>query len=246
MKLSPAVPMWRQVADYLRAQILDGTFPAGTVLPSEETLAAEYGVSRPVIRNGIKTLVDEGLVEVRRPHGNLVRNPFARPGRTEHHTLTEQADARRPADAGNWTDAEEPTFYRLDATADQADLLAIPPGQPLIVREVIQHADGIRRTHRLCMPFTVAEDTPWADDPHLPPADQLYAHFTRNGDTLTWTEYVRARMPIGDEHQALAVPSGTALLITYRLTTNATTNQPLTLEEAHHRADQIEFAYALR
>ncbi|HEY0692338.1 MAG TPA: winged helix-turn-helix domain-containing protein [Kribbella sp.] len=86
MKLSPAVPMWRQVADHLRAQILDGTFPAGQVLPSEETLAREFGVSRPVIRDGIKILVSEGFVEIRRPHGNLVRDPYAAPTRTEHAT----------------------------------------------------------------------------------------------------------------------------------------------------------------
>src|SRR5947208_11004127 len=105
MKLSPVVPMWRQVADHLRAQILNGTFPAGQVLPSEETLAAEYGVSRPVVRDGIKTLVAEGFIEVRRPHGNLVRDPYARPTRTEHPT---------PHAADGWTDAEDPAYYRTN------------------------------------------------------------------------------------------------------------------------------------
>jgi DNA-binding transcriptional regulator YhcF (GntR family) len=159
MKVSPAVPMWRQVADHLRAQILDGTFPAGQVLPSEETLAREFGVSRPVIRDGIKTLVSEGFVEIRRPHGNLVRDPYAAPTRTEHATTG----------AGDWTDAEDPTFYRTNATADQAELLAIPPGEPLLTREAIQQAAGIRRYHRLHMPFSVAEHTPWADDPTCRP-----------------------------------------------------------------------------
>lgn len=233
MKLSPAVPMWRQVADHLRAQILDGTFPAGQVLPSEETLAREYGVSRPVIRDGIKTLVAEGFVEIRRPHGNLVRDPYAAPTRTEH-----------AATAGHWTDTEEPTHYRTNATADQAELLAIPTGEPLLTREAIQQSDGIRRYHRLYMPFTIAENTPWADDPHLPPAPQVYDHFTREGHTLTRTERVRARMPIGDEHQALALPAGTPLLITLR-TTSTTDHHPLTLEETRQRADQIQLAYTL-
>jgi GntR family transcriptional regulator len=237
MKLSPAVPMWRQVADHLRTQILDGTFPAGQVLPSEETLAAEYGVSRPVIRDGIKTLVTEGLVEVRRPHGNLVRDPYARPSHTECPA----------ADASDWADAEDPTFYRVNATADHAELLAIPPGEPLLTREAIQQsAAGIRRHHRLYMPFSIAEHTPWADNPHLPPASEVYDHFTAHGHTLSWTEHVRARMPIGDEHHTLQPPAGTPLLITLRTTTSTTNDRPLILEETRQRADQIELAYSVR
>jgi GntR family transcriptional regulator len=236
MKLSPAVPMWRQVADHLRAQILDGTFPAGQVLPSEETLAREYGVSRPVIRDGIKTLVAEGFVEIRRPHGNLVRDPYAAPTRTEHAATT----------AGDWTDAEDPTFYRTNATTDHAELLAIPPGEPLLTREALQKSAGIHRYHRLYMPFSVAEHTPWADDPHLPPAPQAYERFTKQGHTLTWTEHVRARMPIGDETSTLLVPAGTPLIITLRLTANATDSRPLILEETRQRADQIQLAYTLR
>lgn len=235
MKLSRAVPMWRQVADHLRAQILDGTFPAGQVLPSEETLAREYGVSRPVIRDGIKTLVAEGFVEVRRPHGNLVRDPYARPTRTEHPGTT----------AGPWHDAEDPTYYRSNATADQAELLAIPAGEPLLTREAIQQADGIRRYHRLYMPFSIAEHTPWADNPHLPPTQQIYEHFTSQGHTLTWTERVRARAPIGDETHTLQPPPGTPLIITLRTTTSSAEDRPLALEETRQRADQIELAYSL-
>jgi GntR family transcriptional regulator len=235
MKLSPAVPMWRQVADHLRTQILNGTFPAGQVLPSEENLAREFGVSRPVIRDGIKTLVSEGFVEIRRPHGNLVRDPYAAPTRTE----------RPDTSAGDWTDTEEPTYYRTNATTDQAELLAIPPGEPLLTRETIQQAAGIRRYPRLHMPFSIAEHTPWADDPHLPAAPQIYEHFTTHGDTLNWVEHVRARAPIGDETQTLAVPAGTPLLITLRTTTNATEGLPLTLEETRQRADQIQLAYTL-
>jgi GntR family transcriptional regulator len=233
MKISRAVPMWRQVADDLRTQILNGTYPAGQVLPSEETLAAEYGVSRPVIRDGIKTLVAEGLVEIRRPHGNLVRDPYAPPTRTERVTPS----------AGPWRDLEEPTFYRTNATADHAELLAIPPGEPMLTREALQQHDGIRRYHRLYMPFSVAEHTPWADNPHLPSAHDVYEYLASEGHTLTWTERVRARAPIGEETQTLTPPPGTPLLITLR--TTAAADRPLILEETRQRADQIQLAYSL-
>lgn len=239
MKLTRPVPMWQQVADHLRDQILNGTYPAGQPLPSEEALAAEFGVSRPTIREGVKTLVAEGLVEVARPRGTTVRDPFGRPTRTEHHTSS------TPRDDG-WADVGEPEHYRVNATADQADLLGIPDGEPLLTRTVTQESAGLRRRACLFLPFSVAENTPWADNPHLPPPDQLYDHFQATGLRLTWTEHVRARMPIGDEAAALAVPPGVPLLIVLRITHGSRkARTPLALEELHQRADQIEVTYAL-
>src|SRR6266540_3515865 len=136
MKLVRPVPMWQQVADHMRDEILKGTYTAGQPLPSEEALATEFGVSRPTIREGIKTLVAEGLVEVSRPRGTIVRDPLGRPAHTEEHTAASIRDE-------GWTEIGEPTFYRANATADQADLLGIPAGEPLLVREAIQQRDGV-------------------------------------------------------------------------------------------------------
>jgi GntR family transcriptional regulator len=242
MKLMRPVPMWQQVADHVRDEILNGTYQPGQPLPSEEALSAEFGVSRPTIREGIKTLVAEGLVEVSRPRGTIVRDPFGRPPRTEHHTA---ASIREDAD---WADVGEPTFYRANATADQADLLGILPGEPLLVRAVIQQSDGLRRASHLYVPFSVAEHTPWADNPHLPPATELYDHLVRAGHTLMWTERVRARMSIGDEATDLQVPPGVPLLIVLHVTqaTSDGRHSPETfaLEEIRHRADQLEFVYS--
>jgi GntR family transcriptional regulator len=242
MKLTRPVPMWQQVAEHVRDQILSGTYTAGQPLPSEEALAAEFGVSRPTIREGIKVLVAEGLVEVARPRGTTVRDPYGRPTRTERHTgLSVRAD-------DGWPDAGPPTFYRANATADQAELLGIPAGEPLLARAVTQESDGLRRLSRFYVPFSVAERTPWADDPHLPRPREFYKHFEAE-QQLMWTEHVRARMPIGDETTDLRIPPGVALLVVLRLCRigKGPANPPevIALEETRHRADQIELAYSL-
>jgi GntR family transcriptional regulator len=243
MKLTRPVPMWQQVADHVRDQILNGTYPAGQPIPSEEALAAEFGVSRPTIREGMKTLVAEGLAEVSRPRGTIVRDPFGRPTRTEKHTSATARD-----DAG-WTDASEPDYYGVNATVDQADLLGISPGEPLLTRAVTQDSGGIRRRALLYVPFSVAEHTPWADNPRVPSPCQLYDHFTRARHELVWTEHVRARMPIGDEAAALEALPGVPLLIVFRITHSTGGSpigpKPLALEEIRQRADQIEVAYTL-
>jgi DNA-binding FadR family transcriptional regulator len=54
-----------QVRDQLQERILAGTFPAGSLLPSEGTLCQELGVSRPSVREAIRELMVLGLVERR-------------------------------------------------------------------------------------------------------------------------------------------------------------------------------------
>lgn len=51
----------------LRSQILDGTIAAGTVL-SQVDLAERFGVSRTPLREALRMLQEEGLVEAKRNH----------------------------------------------------------------------------------------------------------------------------------------------------------------------------------
>ena len=61
------------VAEQLRDAILDGRFAAGTKLPPERELAAEFGVNRTSVREAIKVLEGLGLVSVRQGDGATVR-----------------------------------------------------------------------------------------------------------------------------------------------------------------------------
>jgi len=61
------------VAEQLRDAILDGRFAAGTKLPPERELAAEFDVNRTSVREAIKVLEGLGLVAVRQGDGATVR-----------------------------------------------------------------------------------------------------------------------------------------------------------------------------
>ena len=56
-----------RVVKILEVQILEGSLKPGEALPSERDLAAEIGVSRPTIREAIRTLVSRGMLATR--HG---------------------------------------------------------------------------------------------------------------------------------------------------------------------------------
>jgi GntR family transcriptional repressor for pyruvate dehydrogenase complex len=61
------------VAEQLRDAVLDGRFAAGTKLPPERELAAEFRVNRTSVREAIKLLEGLGLVSVRQGDGVTVR-----------------------------------------------------------------------------------------------------------------------------------------------------------------------------
>lgn len=57
----------------LGMRIVGGDIQPGERLPSEATMLAHYGVSRPVLREAVRVLVAKGLVQSRQKAGNTVK-----------------------------------------------------------------------------------------------------------------------------------------------------------------------------
>lgn len=68
----------KQIAEHIRSAILDGTLKGAERLPTEEELAARYGVSRPTVREALKRLAAQNLISSRRgPTGGTFVNPLS-------------------------------------------------------------------------------------------------------------------------------------------------------------------------
>jgi GntR family transcriptional regulator, transcriptional repressor for pyruvate dehydrogenase complex len=74
------------LAERLRRKILEKELPPGTTLPPERELADQSGLSRGSVRDALRVLELEGLVEIRpgRGGGTIVRRPD---GTSLHRTL---------------------------------------------------------------------------------------------------------------------------------------------------------------
>lgn len=67
-------PIFRQLADKITEQILQGIWPEGEALPSVRTVSADLKINHLTVMKGYQLLVDEGLVEKRRGQGMFVAN----------------------------------------------------------------------------------------------------------------------------------------------------------------------------
>lgn len=230
--------MYRRLADAIRTGINDGTYPAGSLLPSEANLSAEYGVSRPTVRQALAALRTEGLVKVQMGKGSFVRSSHDTPRLTLTRTVVGLDDT--------WVPVGGPNRYRADADASTAELLQLDEGHPCFVEEqTYRHAaPDVTIIYRRMLPFAVAEGTPLASEPYPANRDQLIKTLTGAHGRLVSTEYVTARMPTPDEATALSTGEGTPVIETSRVV-SAGDARPLVAEIEKTSATGARLAFLL-
>jgi GntR family transcriptional regulator len=70
--ITSPIPLYHQISVLLESRIQDGEYPVGTVIPSEDELQIEFGVSRATVRQAVGELVRRGMVMRRRGSGTWV------------------------------------------------------------------------------------------------------------------------------------------------------------------------------
>ncbi|EGQ7822282.1 TPA: GntR family transcriptional regulator [Vibrio parahaemolyticus] len=65
-------PIFRQLADQITQQILQGVWKEGEALPSVRNISADMKINHLTVMKGYQLLVDEGLVEKKRGQGMFV------------------------------------------------------------------------------------------------------------------------------------------------------------------------------
>lgn len=73
--------LYEDVIKAIKSAILSGTYPSGSPLPSETELARQFEVSRPVIREALRSLQSSGFLEIKRgiKGGTFVRDVIRLP-----------------------------------------------------------------------------------------------------------------------------------------------------------------------
>ncbi|MCW2901784.1 MAG: GntR family transcriptional regulator [Streptosporangiaceae bacterium] len=211
---------YQQIADDLRAQVLDGTLQADDRIPSESELMDHYGMSRIVVRRAVDMLEGEGLVTKVQGKGTFVRRLAPPQKRTIGDFYGKRptsspfaASARAAGKSSEW----EYQSRRTTAPKAIADRLGIQPGDPVMKTNYrFFGGDQPVMLSTSYEPLDLTEGTP-VEQPEagpvtgvVPRMDAIGLHITHVG------EEVHGRAPRPFEVDALKVPTGTPVLVIER------------------------------
>lgn len=92
----PNQPLYRSIAEDLRADIASEAYPLGTMLPTEMELCERYQVSRHTVRSALRLLREQGYVSMRRGSGTRV--VATAPSRAHIHSVASLSELLRYPD----------------------------------------------------------------------------------------------------------------------------------------------------
>lgn len=202
-----------EIAAALRAEILDGTWPPDSKLPSESQLTARFNVANGTLRKSLAVLQAEGLIEGRHGAGVFIRafKPIVR-------------NAVRRLSSQLW--GRGTSIWAADVETRHLDVDRISVFQttaPEHVAQVLGTHDVWVRDRRYLVegrPVMIAKSYLPAGLVAGSPITQVdtgdggaYARLLELGHKpVHFREEVRSRMPLEDEAEALNLPSGTTVL----------------------------------
>lgn len=206
----------QQIADDLRDQVLNGTIAEGKKLPSEAELIEKYGVARNTARDALALLVNEGLIDARRPHGYFVRDRRrmqyrpqsdlrGHPITAPHDTfLTEQEQAGR-------TPAQTIEVSIVDPPAEVKERLQLDGEELAVVRRRLRYLDGeLIYSNDSYYPLTIVQGTPIMSPHDLSPgANHTLAEIGHI--QVRAVDEIYVRMPTPDEAKRLDLTPGTPI-----------------------------------
>ena len=232
------LPLYAQVENVIIDRISDGSLPPGTRLPSEDDLVQEYAVSRTTIRAAIQSLIQRGLVEIRRGKGTFVTHPKITQELTELTGFVEDMQA-----LGRHAEAQVLDQQVVAANQIVARQLAIPQGTLVVRIQRVRLADAIPLSFdETYLPKQLGEKV-MADNLETEPIFSLLEQKYRT--PLVEAEY-RLEAVCADPTvaTALCIDVGSPIFLIER-TSYSTGHRPVDYEKLHYRGDQIRFVTRL-
>lgn len=225
---SNPLPLWAQIEADLRRRMRVGAF--ADRFPGEHELVAEYDVSRHTVRDALRRLRDEGILDSGRGRGTWVRKPRIEQPLGALYSLFRSVEAMG---------LEQRSVVRaLDVRVDAAvaGRLDRPATTEFLFLERLRLADGEPLAlDRAWLPRSMAGPLLHADFSHSGLYDEL-AELT--GTRLTGgRELIAAVVPTPANRRLLKIPAGTAAMEVCRL--GCLRNQPVEWRETLVRGDRF-------
>lgn len=209
-------PKYQEIADRLRGQIGDGTYPPGSMLPPERKIAEIEGVAVGTARRALAVLRDEGYTEARVGAGVYVRTwrPIVR-NALKRLSSSQWGEGRSIWDVDiddRHLEAADVQIEHIPAPVDIARLLDIDESQLVYRRNRKYLVDGVavmRSTSYI--PEDLARGTRITQIDSGPGG--TYARLREAGHgPVKFREELRCRMPSAVEAEDLGLAAATPVV----------------------------------
>ena len=208
------------IKDELLARIEDGTYPVGSIIPSEMELAESYGVSRPTIRQALQLLADAGYLDRRRRRGTVVCDPSNKDDNRIVHGANENVEGievrdtreRNPIHGERHVRTLVIRTAREAANAEVAEALGVPEGSEVYKLVRVRYMD--ESPNIFMVNNVLAEQYPDLLSPEIHGGCSLYTRMAEVGRPVVnahrHLELVEADSTVAE---ILDVPVGDALFL---------------------------------
>ena len=229
-----------RIRDDLATRIESGRIAPGSKLPPEPALAEELGVSRPTLREALRSLEEDGFVTRTSGAGTYAtRRPRLRNNLDVNFGVTEAIDA-----AAMVPGTIESAVHGGSADEVEAAALDLELGDPVVRLERVRTADGLPVVFSLDV--VAATRLSAAQLSSMPLDGSLYELLERRGDAV---EHGVVRVEPERADRALARRLGVragALLLYLRQVDYGRDGEPLLLSHEHHLSEAFEFTVVRR
>lgn len=240
--MSPKKPLYRTIADTLRAEIADGTFPPDSKLPSERELGERFQAARGTVRMGLNVLLTEGLITSGQGVGYAVQSHevfVLNASRFENLQFSSPTDGdsydNEVLQAGRMP-RQEFRVQMVETPKDIAGHLDVEPASAAVLRHCLRYVDDSPwSTQATYYPKWLVDEHPRLAEPRDIEEGTTRYLADRGINQIGSTNDVETRMPTPNEARELQMGPGVPVLIWTR--TGYTADKPVRCTVTTFRGD---------
>ncbi|MYN08536.1 histidine utilization repressor [Pseudoduganella aquatica] len=225
-------PIFQRIKDHLLEQIAAGVWKEGDVIPSEQALVKQFGVSRMTVNRAVRELTAEQVLTRRQGSGTYVAQQKYQATLLEIKSIADEVRARGHAHRSS---------LQLLEQSKAGDLLAkqfgLPPASVLFHSVIVHFENGVpiqvedRWVNPACAPLYMSQDFA-----AITPNEYLMAAAPLQGATYS----IEALSPPRDIADMLAIDTRQPCLVLKRQTRSA--GQVASTATMWHPGHRYQFA----
>ncbi|MGH3938202.1 MAG: GntR family transcriptional regulator [Pseudonocardiaceae bacterium] len=246
----PAQLPSRRIADAVRALINTGELAPGDKLPSERELAQRFQTARNTAREGVRLLVEEGLVTAQHGRGVFVRHQdrIFRWGSDRYSRTAYRETGLTPfrlemARQDKTARVDVIGIDRVTPPYEVAERLGVPGDESSVLRRINHYFadDEPIQIVTTYLRWSEAEGTALLE-PNTGPGG-IYGRLEKRGHILTeGADEITARMPSYEESRSLGTPPGVPVLDLLHTSIDQD-GEPFEVSRFVHRGDLAGLLY---